>query len=204
MPSTAHPSDVTALAEGVTEAPRRGIWKTVLSNILRNHKWKKGVPKRHLLTLLQYVEEDIGGDVDESTQEGEETACGLIKEAVLRQMLQHLLAVHSDEAGEDVILLAEEQLETLQALLEAASPGENWHPPLTRNTGGPRDTPAAIPEAGGTPGKDQYGLENVSRPLGASDEGNQEALYVVAQFTRRHALETHFVYPPASSMLRWG
>ena len=43
----------------------------------------------------------------ESTQEGEATACRLVKEAVLCQMLQHLLAVHSETSGEDVILLAD-------------------------------------------------------------------------------------------------
>ena len=51
----------------------------------------KGVPRHDLLSLLQYVEEDIGGDVEESTQEGENTACGLVKEAVLRQIFQHTL-----------------------------------------------------------------------------------------------------------------
>ena len=116
--------------------------------------------------------------MDESTQEGEATACGLIKEAVLRQMLQHLLAVHSDESGEDAILFAEEQLETLQALLEAATP-------LTRNVGGPREVPATMPEEEEAPGADQYGSMNVSRPTGDSDGGHQEALHV-AQFIRRH------------------
>ena len=48
------------------------------------------MPKSDLRTLLQYVEEDMGGEIAESTQEGEEVACGLVKEAVLRQILQHL------------------------------------------------------------------------------------------------------------------
>ena len=50
---------------------RRGIWKTTLANILQNHQRMKGVSRHDLHTLLQYVEEDMGGDVDESTQEGE-------------------------------------------------------------------------------------------------------------------------------------
>ena len=61
-PAVAHPSDVQALAEGAEQAPRRGIWKIALANILQNHKWKQGVPI--LLTLLQYVEEDMGGEVE--------------------------------------------------------------------------------------------------------------------------------------------
>ena len=60
-PAFAHPSDVHALAEGAEEAPRRGVWKTILGNILRNHRWKQGVPKSDLRTLLQYVEEDMRG-----------------------------------------------------------------------------------------------------------------------------------------------
>ena len=130
------PSDVNALAEGAEEAPRRGIWKVALSNILRNHKWKKGVPKRDLLTLLQYVEEDMGGKVDESTQEGENTACSL---AVLRKILQHTLTAYSTEMDEGVITLAEEQLDTLQTLLETRAEGED-RPPLPRHLPPPNPT----------------------------------------------------------------
>ena len=75
-PSYAHPSDVQALSEGTMEAPRRGIWKTVLGNILQNHRWKRRVPKRDLRVLLQYVEEDMGGEIAETTQEGEEVERG--------------------------------------------------------------------------------------------------------------------------------
>ena len=98
--------------------PRDGIWKTVLGNILQNHRWKRGVPKRDLRVLLQYVEEDMGGEIAESTQEGEEVACTLVKEAVLRQILQHTLTLHTKDGDDQVLLLAEEQLETLQALLD--------------------------------------------------------------------------------------
>ena len=127
-PTGAHPSDVHALAEGAEEAPRHGIWKVALANILRNHKWKKGVPKRDLLTLLQYLEEDMGGEIEENTQEGENKACSLVKEAVLRQILQHTLMVHEAEMEAEVITLAEEQLDTLQALLEPVTAGEDRQP----------------------------------------------------------------------------
>ena len=61
-------------------------------------------------------------------------------------MLQHLLAVDSEITGEDVILLAEEQLETLQALLEAADPGQNWRPPLTRHGRETKAIGATVPD----------------------------------------------------------
>ena len=131
-PAFAHLSDVHALAEGAEEAPRRGVWKTILGNILRNHRWKQGVPKSDLRTLLQYVEKGMGGEIAESTQEGEEVACGLVKEAVLRQILQHLLSIHSKEEDDHVLLLAEEQLDTLQALLEEEAPRVD-KPPLLRS-----------------------------------------------------------------------
>ena len=114
------------------EAPRRGIWKTVLGNILQNHRWKRGVPKRDLRVLLQYVEEDMGGEIAESTQEGEEVACTLVKEAVLRQILQHTLTLHIKDGDDQVLLLAEEQLETLQALLDEGELRED-KPPLPRS-----------------------------------------------------------------------
>ena len=41
---------------------------------------------------------------------GEGVACGLVNEAVLRQILQHLLTIHSKDEGDHVLLLAEEQL----------------------------------------------------------------------------------------------
>ena len=69
------------------EAPRRGIWRTALANSLKNHRKVRGVSRNDFQTLLQYVVEDMGGEVDESTQEGENTANQLVKEAVLRQIL---------------------------------------------------------------------------------------------------------------------
>ena len=59
-------------------------------------------------------------------------ACGLVKEAVLRQILQHLLTIHSKEEDDHVLLLAEEQLDTLQALLEEEAPRVD-KPPMLRS-----------------------------------------------------------------------
>ena len=73
-PQHAHPCDVQALAEGVMETPRRGIWRTALANILKNHRRVRGASRDYPHTLLQYVVEDMGGEVDESTQVGENTA----------------------------------------------------------------------------------------------------------------------------------
>ena len=67
-------------------------------------------------------------------------ACSLVKEAVLRQILQHTLTVHDTEIEEGVIVLAEEQLDTPQALLETGAAGED-RPPLPRNFPPPVPTP---------------------------------------------------------------
>ena len=91
-----------------------------------------------LSTLLQNVEEDMGGEVEESTQERENKACSLVKEAVLHQILQHTLTVHATEIEEGVIVLAEEQLDALQALLETGAAGEDRPPP-------PRNFPPPVP-----------------------------------------------------------
>ena len=181
-PAVAHPSDVHALAEGAEETPRRGIWRIVLSSILHNHKWKKGVPKRDLLTLLQYVEEDMGGEVEESTQEGENTACGLVKEAVLRQILQHTLTVYLTEGGQGVITLAEEELDTLQALLETGAERED-RPPLPHHLPPPNST--LVEE----------------ETLGNATRGGHSTApcppWHVTQFSRRHGTGEGHESPPA-------
>ena len=74
----------------------------------------------------------MGGEIAESTQEGEEVACTLVKEAVLRQILQHTLTLHTKDGDDQVLLLAEEQLETLQALLDEGELRED-KPPLPRS-----------------------------------------------------------------------
>ena len=157
----------------------------MLANILRNHSWKKVVPRRDLHISTVCGRRHCGGEVDESTQEGENKACGLVKGAVLCQMLQHIPAVHPAEVGDTLILLAVEQLETLQALLEAAAPLEDWRPPLTRNTVGPREEFAGGEEPGKILGSDHHGPANASHPIVTSQGGDEEALHV-AQFIRRH------------------
>ena len=102
----AHPCDVHALQQGATEAPRRGIWKTALANVLKNHQRMRGVTRQDLPSLLQYMEEDMGGDVDDSTQEGDCRANG--------QGFEHTLSVHASGSSESLISSAEEELETLQ------------------------------------------------------------------------------------------
>ena len=78
------------------------------------------------------MEEEIGGEVEESSQEAAWRASHLVKEAVLRQMLQHTLAKHTQCSGDDLIVLAEEELKTLQALLDATETGANERPSIVR------------------------------------------------------------------------
>ena len=57
-----------------------------------------------------------------------------IKEAVLQQLIQHLLACHEQCSGTtlyDIVTLSIEDVETLQALLDAEQ-GEYQRPPITR------------------------------------------------------------------------
>ena len=212
-PSYAHPSDVQALSEGAIEAPRRGIWKTALGNVLRNHRWKRGVPKRDLRVLLQYVEEDMGGEIAESTQEGEELACALVKEAVLRQILQHMLTLHAKDGDDQVLLLAEEQLETLEALLDEGELRED-KPPLPRSqlptASSQEEHPKMGEEAAGT-GLGNSGTLAAHRPASQENPpgplGEDDTRHVV-HFIRRHGPENGLRIASsvllASSRLKWG
>ena len=56
-----------------------------------------------------------------------------VKEAVPRQLIQHLLVRSFPCHGDDVVHLHEEGVETLQALLEAAQTAENHKPPIIRH-----------------------------------------------------------------------
>ena len=81
----------------------------------------------------------MGGEVEESTQKGENKACSLVKEAVLRQILQHTLTVYSTEMDEGVITLAEEQLDTLyKHCWRRGSQEREERPPLPRNLPPPK------------------------------------------------------------------
>ena len=113
----------------------------------------------------------MGGEIAESTQEGEELACALVKEAVLRQILQHTLTLHAKDGDDQVLLLAEEQLETLEALLDEGELRED-KPPLPRSqlpnaSSQAEEHPKVGEEAAGT------GLGN-SDTLAAHRTANQE------------------------------
>ena len=168
-------------ANGGTGSSRRRPCTSTGSGRSTETGYLEGYPGQHprqdLLTLLQYVEEDLGGDVDESTQEGECKASHVVKEAVLREILQHTLAVHASGSSESRVSLAEDELETLQALLEAAEP--------TKNQGRNSQTPTTQYDEGqvhlqqrGTPGEAMQLGENTT----ARHEG---AAMPVVQFIRR-------------------
>ena len=111
-----------------------------------------------------------------------------MKEAVLRQILQHTLSTHATGAEGSLITLEEEQLETLQALLEPVAEG-NQRPPLVRNLGGHCEDQAREDTPGEQAPPD--GVEVVRRspgdahPMLGSGEGGEDARRV-AQFMRRH------------------
>ena len=78
-----------------------------------------------------------------------------MKEAVLRQMLQHALTKHAQCSVDNLITLAEEELETLQALLEAAGTEGDQRPPIARTlTSVPLNSGGAVQDA--PPGEDDH------------------------------------------------
>ena len=72
------------------------------------------------------------GKVEENSQEAQLRTSRLIKEALLRQMLQHTRARHAQCFGEDLIMLAVQDYETFQALLDTDEMGENNRPAIAR------------------------------------------------------------------------
>ena len=119
-------------------------------------------------------------------------ACGLVKEAVLRQILQHLLTMHSKEEDDHVLLLAEEQLDTLQALLEEEAPRVD-KPPLLRSRVHTNTTPVEsdhAEEPSTSNGREAAAMSSPSLTVDRQDRvtgagANEDTRHVV-QFMRRH------------------
>ena len=114
------------------------------------------------------------------------------KEAVLRQILQHLLTIHSKDEDDQVLLLAEEQLETLQALLEEEAPLVD-RPPLPRSRAHSNATPGEIDHAAEPStinGREAIAMSspslNVDRQDRVTGAGENEDARHVVQFMRRH------------------
>ena len=119
-------------------------------------------------------------------------ACGLVKEAVLRQILQHLLTIHSKDEDDHVLLLAEEQLDTLQALLEEEAPRVD-KPPLLRSRVHTNTTPVEsdhAEEPSTSNGREATAMSSPSLTVDRQDRvtgaGENEDTRHVVQFMRRH------------------
>ena len=131
----------------------------------------------------------MGGEIEENTQEGENKACSLVKEAVLRQILRHTLTVHEAEMTA-VITLAEEQLDTLQASLEPVTAGEDRQPlrrALPQNStstegGNAENIAQGHPTTPCSPHRHPHGSMTTN-----GSAGGEEAWHVT-QFIRRYGL----------------
>ena len=203
-PLLAHPSDVQALAGGY------GSTKTGdVENRLGQHPQKPSTDERSLETRPPHFTPVCGGRHERRSERehagGENTANRLVKEAVLRQILQHTLSIHVTGADECLITLAEEELETLQALLDADIPAGDQRPPLTRNLAGSREEHVREEASGGfahadCPEPGGRASDTMHPMIGANGGGEDTWLSSYAVM----AMGMHYVSLPVFSLPRWG